>query len=269
MGTAPAICAENIEGYADYNIDPEAFNPLNRKSGVSAMMRIGDEKELIVPSILSILPFCDEVIVALQDSQDGTQDALKVFDNNPKVKVYEYPFKAYPNGPGHSDCKPGSVHEQSYFYNWTLSKTNHEYACYWDGDMVALDWVGQWVGQELHNYDMVRFPGINLVMLNPAMISKTAPSTGKEQRFFRVSNETVFLTNRCCASLAYPKSYREIKFNNFGFLHFKWAKSFESATKIWPDNWRDKAHFQRIFERRHPGAEYNGPIPDVVRGILN
>lgn len=269
MGTDQKAIWENAEGLEEFNINPEAFNPLNRKPGISAMMRIGDEEEFIVSSILSILPFCNEIVVALQDSKGGTREALRVFDDNSKVKVYEYPFKAYPNGPGHDECQPGSVHEQSYFYNWTLSKTTHEYACYWDGDMVALDWVEKWLSQELHNYDMVRFPGINLVSLNPAMISKTAPSTGKEQRFFRVSKETLFFTNRCCASLSYPKSYREKRFNDFGFLHFKWAKSFESATKIWPDDWRDKPHFQKIYERRHPGKVYTGPVPDALRGILN
>jgi hypothetical protein len=52
----------NLENMREYNIRIDT----NRKKGISAMMRVGNEEEFIKASILSTIDFFDEIIVVQQ-----------------------------------------------------------------------------------------------------------------------------------------------------------------------------------------------------------
>jgi len=97
---------QNIEGYTEYNVDPQAW--VNRKPGISALLRLANEEDFIRPCIESILPIFDEIVCTLQCSTDSTEQILRSF-NDPKIKIYHYPFESIPNGPGHGEQPKSSV----------------------------------------------------------------------------------------------------------------------------------------------------------------
>ena len=125
----------NLEQIDEFYIAEDWYE--NRKRGISAMLRIKDEEEFIKPCLLSIKDFFDEVVIGLNNCSDSTPQIIKEL-HLPNVTCFEYPFKLHHNGPGHNTIPENSVHDNAYFYNWVLSKTNYSYVCKWDGDMVAL-----------------------------------------------------------------------------------------------------------------------------------
>lgn len=272
---------KNIEGYTEYNIDPGVWE--NRRPGLSAMLRLGNEQEFIKPCIESIINWFDEIVCCLQCSTDRTEDILRDFGSD-KIKIHHYPFKSLPNGPGHNRQPRGSVYERAYFYNWCLSKTSCEWISKWDGDMVAHDWLGAVIRDYIvtDQYDVICIPGTNIVY-DLKHQSKNKPATANEPRFFRVYFGVYYFTGRMCEDLHHPEFRRGagfgqnsktvdgsrcIKLNRHGYLHFKHAKSDAAASMAWPENWQNVPHFQRIYKYTEPGKPYAGEIPEPLQHLM-
>ena len=119
---------QNTERLADYDIRPDWAE--GRRPGLAACVRLKDEADWAVPSLNSIAPWCDEIVIALQGEQsDGTDVLVEDWANGrPQARVVRYPFDSLPNGPGHGDQPVGSVFERAYFYNWTLAQTRCSHA---------------------------------------------------------------------------------------------------------------------------------------------
>ena len=115
---------KNREGVEKYFIKKDWLE--NRKDGISAMIRIKNEEEFILPSIQSVLGFFDEIIVTLNGSEDNTENIIRNI-NSDKIKIYQYPFKMHHNGPGHRDIPEDSIHDLAYYYNWSLSLTSSSF----------------------------------------------------------------------------------------------------------------------------------------------
>lgn len=256
---------ENIEGLTEWNI-PAGWHK-NRKPGLSAMVRVKDEAEFCIPSLNSILGWCDEIVIALQGEQtDGTDRLITDWaDGRSGVRVLFYPFDSVPNGPGHDNQKRGSVYERAYFYNWTLAQTTRTYAMKWDLDMVALPGLGDGVRRLMEEgASSVRFKGVDLVSLDPPVMS-VRPYTANEARVFRVTPDTYFSTGQLTEQFTIGHNVGP-GFDAPMFLHFKWVKKLESATKAWPRHWRDCPHFQRVYGKHGAGGRYEGPWPEALRG---
>lgn len=258
------LCDENKEGYPAFNIDPDAWK--NRKPGLSAFVRLANEEEWVGAALRSILPWCDEIVCTLQCSTDGTEKELRSIESD-KIWVYHYPFQAWPNGPGHDKQPLDSVHNNAYFYNWSMSLTHCEWVVKWDGDMVAMDWLpGAFQRLVDKGADVIRLRGTNLVS-DLAHMSKDQPFIEEgEPRFFRLVPGVYYGNGSCSEKLTFPSSWKMTTVESPSYLHFKWAK--ESRYQGWPENWEENSHFKRIAKRAELGEPYNGEVPEVLRGVM-
>jgi len=284
------LYTDNHEGYTDYNIDQTAWR--DPKPGLSAMLRLANEEEWIKPAVESIIDWHDEIICTLQCSKDNTESILRSF-NSPKIKIYHYPFKSWPNGPGHDKQIKNSVHNNAYFYNWSLSLTTRQWVSKWDGDMVAHDWLGSRIHAIINEdkYYLIYLCGINIVH-DLIHKSATQPIIAEvEPRFFLIKPTIYYTTGDASEELRYPPEMRTkaniyyVTGNNTqklhrnpkgrsqwieepSYLHFKWAKNYASAHMAWPENWEQMPRFVKLNERANPGEKYNGPIPKPLKGIM-
>jgi hypothetical protein len=253
----------NKEGFANYNLPDSLWE--GRQSGLSAFVRLADEEEWVRPSIESILPWCDEIVCTLQCSTDQTEQILRSFDSE-KISIYHYPFKSWPNGPGHDKQPEDSLYNNAYFYNWSLGLTTRKWVMKWDGDMVAHDWLGPTAWRAMESYDVIFFSGTNLVHgLKHKSAMQPIIKEG-EPRIFRMSSEVHYCNGPFSQKLKYSPKRKTCQLPGESYLHFKWAK--ESCYQGWPEDWEKWPHFQRIAERVKPGEKYNGPIPRALKGIL-
>lgn len=267
----PRICFENRERSEKYYIPREFYK--GRKPGLSAMIRLKNEEEWIRLCLLSIKDWFDEIIVTLQNSTDRTEEIIREM-NLPHLKTYHYPFDSFPNGPGHDAYPLDSVHTRAYYYNWSLAKTTRQWVCKWDGDMVALDWLGERIRELMKSCDIIRIHGVDIVGEGLRHVGDNS-LTGSEPRFFRVYRNTFYYSGERSEVFSNPRRrypgvrIKYLALEKSAFLHFKWAKSFESAIKAWPKNWRETLHFQGLVALKGtPKKTYDGEYPSVVREIL-
>lgn len=251
----------NIEGFTEYDIPTDWH--ANREPGLSAMIRLKDEIEWIRPCLDSIVGWFDEIVICLQNCTDGTDEVVReyaaAYDH---IAVYDYPFDSHPNGPGHDAHPVDSVYDRAYFYNWSLAKTTRTHVAKWDGDMVAMDRLGDTVRELISRFDIVRCFGVDICGAELQMSQHQ--HTANEPRFFRVTPDTYYRQGPYC------EVFTGHHFNGYNiawptYLHFKWAKDIESASKAWPDNWRDIEHFQRIYANKAKPLElYTGEMPSCL-----
>jgi len=254
----------NIENESEYNIHIDT----NRKKGISAMMRVGNEEEFIEASILSTIDFFDEIVIVLNNSTDNTENIVSNI-NSEKIKIHYYPFRLRPNGPGHGQNNPeDSVYSISYYYNWCMSKTSFSHICKWDGDNVALSKFSQLKNIVLSN-NIVWFKGINIVGKELDMVSRSAPHTGMHPSFHIINNNTQYKTGDLCEVLNYCEiGGPQHKIEEPIFLHYKACKSKSMQTRMWPENWESITHFRSIYNRSESGLPYKGEQPKEIKKIL-
>jgi hypothetical protein len=188
------VMLENREGHKEFNVHPDWYK--NRKPGISAMIRCGNEEKWIVPCLESIMPFFDEVIVTVGPvgtSRDGTLNVLAEYQQGLPEGSYFYHYKdrrkllvlEYPFSLREKDPPPDSVNDKSYYYNWTLSKTTHQIVAKWDVDMQMIDVPRLYAAVIRKN--IVRLRGYNIVETDPYYLSKTNPMEHYEPRFMRIN----------------------------------------------------------------------------------
>ncbi len=122
--------------------------PKGPKKKISAFIRVLNEEKFLEASVLSIIDFVDEILLIDSNSTDKTPDIIKKLEDEypKKVVPLNYPFRACKVGREHFDLfimEPDSERLLSNFYNWCLSKCSMPYAMKWDGDMIALDGLGE------------------------------------------------------------------------------------------------------------------------------
>lgn len=262
---------ENREGHSEYAIPRDFF--CNREPGVSAFIRLKDEAEWIVPCLQSICGVFDEIIAVFQNCTDNTEALVESLDL-PNVRSFHYPFDSFPNGPGHDRYPADSIRHKAYYYNWCLAKTTRQWACKWDGDMVAMDWLGDEVRRLMPEHDIITVQGVDIVGPELRHVGRH-PLTAREPRFFRVDRDTFYQGGPLCETFSFPRrshrrvlpgsTARLVNIEAPAFLHFKWAKSLESAAKAWPENWREFPDVARhITAHAKPVSEYSGEYPKAV-----
>ena len=255
---------KNHENIQEFYIDKEWYK--NRKKGISAMIRLKDEEEFIKPCLLSIKDHFDEIIITLNNCTDRTPQIIEEL-NLSNVKVFDYPFKLHHNGPGHNEIPENSVHDNAYFYNWTLSKTNYQHVCKWDGDMVAMPCVDKKFRKIVLKNNIVVISGIDISGEELAHQSNRE-RMNSEQRYFKVSKYTIYKQGELTQYFTHDYTKKIYTMNDSTFLHFKNVKSLKSATKIWPENWREIEHFQKLNTRREKGALYEDVYPEALKEMI-
>jgi hypothetical protein len=236
---------------------------------MSAMLRVKNEQQSIAWCLQSIFSIFDEIVVALQNSTDDTERIIRDL-RMPNVRLLHYPFDSHPNGPGHDSHPADSVYSRSYFYNWTLAQTTRQWACKWDGDMVAMDDFAANLRPAVTEADVVSFHGVNLA---GARLDRYAARkfTATEPRLFRVMESTFYYPGRTCEVFTYPTAGKLFAsqprvevLENPAFVHLKWIKPENVITQAWPADWPSHRHFRDLIKRGDPGEPYHGPLPSPI-----
>ncbi len=237
---------------------------------LSALVRLRDEAEWCRLALESIIDWCDEVVIVTNRCTDETPIIVNdfVLAHPDKARVFEYPHQIWPMGPGHDKCPPGDPRASAAFYNFTAEQATGTHHLKWDGDMVAMDWLGDEIRRLLaEGHDCIKFEGTDIVgdELTHIGCHPRCPTNG----VYRATSQTRYAQGPMTQNLMGLTGIPAVEIQRPAFLHFKWArKPFASATVQWPENWEAIPHFQCIAERRHPVAPYTGEYPSSVRALL-
>lgn len=110
------------------------------KPGISGYVAVRNAVELdycVVEAVASLIPICDEVVVADGESTDATREMVASIGDS-RVRVIDYPWP-YP----HCDDK-----FLVKWLNWTRARLNYNFQITVDADEV-LDSSSYWIVQEL------------------------------------------------------------------------------------------------------------------------
>lgn len=253
----------NREGYSNFDL-PATWHA-GRRPGLSALFRVKDEETWIRQAIESVIGWCDEIVVALQPCADKTPEILRDFGD--RIKVCPYPFDSYPMGPGHDRCPADSLHATAYYYNWTLAQSACTHILKWDGDMIAMDWLGKRLrGMMAEGQNRIKLVGTDLVEgLRHVGSHPRCPTDGIVLVTPALHWKQAYKTQKMCEAL-YGQEEIPTKVED-AFVHLKWAKPIASAIKQWPKDWQKIPHFQSIYSRRLPVAIYRGEYPAALRNV--
>lgn len=252
----------NREGLAEWAI-PEGHLD-RRKVGLSAIVRLQDEETWIAACLTSILPWFDEIVCVIQPCADATEQVIRTFDD-PRIVTAAYPFDSHPIGPGHDACPADSVHAGAYCLNWALAKTTRTHVCAWDGDIVAMDWLGARVrGMIAAGVGRIAFHGHNIVSADLRYVGRTKyPADG----VYRVTSRSCYEQGPVRPQLRGVPEPRLI--TRPAFLRFRWArKPLTAATRQWPKGWEGIAHFKALLKQSEPARFYTGEYPASVRPLV-
>lgn len=129
------------------------FAVVHKKPGVSALVRLHNEKEFAYASLNSIVPYFDEIVIVFNDCTDRTPDIVAdVAAKHPRlVRAFKYvPEVVLPGNPlQHGNLSPCSSHSFVYYCNYALSKASYQMRCKWDGDQIAIPQAMERVVNEL------------------------------------------------------------------------------------------------------------------------
>lgn len=278
---------KNREELEDYNIPEDWYK--NHKKGISAMVRVRDEEQWIGPCLESILPFFDEIVVVINNSKDRSKEIVNAFKSD-KIKVYDYPFDLNYGHPNYSETPEDSLHEKSYHLNWCMSITSCTHVSRWDADMIMLPNL---YNKSFYNMilekNIVRVKGYQVVAPDFRYLSKTAPFTGYEIRFFKVNKKFYYVKGQTTHRETYlglpellnPKSWvtrsesvlqriynlitnNDIYIKEPGYIHTKFIKKHYQWRKRFPENWRKIERFRKVDRRKEKGRRVDLTPPDCV-----
>ncbi|WP_322527565.1 hypothetical protein R5R73_11430 [Salinicola sp. LHM] len=260
----------NVEEDEEYFINPDYWR--SRPEGLSAVLRVKDEDEWLELSVLSIIKWCDEVLICIQGRQaDNTEEVSRSLANQfpEKIRMLYFPYDSLPNGPGHNLQLKGSIYERAYFYNWCFSKSRYSHAMKWDGDMVAMDWLGETLREHiLSNSDtdnIVAFHGVDIVGRELSKVTEKL-RTASEPRFFKVTEETFYYSGETCERFSmHGQTYPRIE--KASFMHLKWTKDITSISTAWKKGWEneDQSFFKGFIPSRF--KSYVGEYPDSLKQL--
>lgn len=237
------------------------------KPGLSALVRLRDEEAWCGLALESIADWCDEIIIVTNACTDRTPEIVAEFAaRHPHAKVYDYPHRIWPMGPGHDAISEADNRSSAALYNFTAAQATRSHVVKWDGDMVAMDWLGDEIRRLLdEGRDRIRFEGVDIVGDDLRHIG--CHPQCRTNGVYRLAG-TRYVQGPMTQHLrGVPDA--DDAFGRPAFMHLKWSRKSEaSATAQWPSNWRDVPHFQRIAERRYPVALYEGEYPASVRALI-
>lgn len=128
---------------SDYTVDLNKIH-LNRKPGISGMMRVKNDAEFIIPSVESCIDALDELIIVYNGCTDNSPEIIhRIALKYPsKIKVYHYEptvicgsltKEEYERAKSLSE---DSVELLANYYNYALSKTTRTHVMKIDADQI-------------------------------------------------------------------------------------------------------------------------------------
>lgn len=225
---------------------------------VSAFIRLKNESQTLNASLASISGIFDDYLFAIQPSYDDTFKIVHDFAKEHNCQIIHYPLDSWPNGPGYSKQDPTHPESRTYFYNFSARLLKSEYACKWDGDMIAGENFASFIQKfKKSSKNYASFRGIECSDGKCETLNARV-YTANEVRIFPVRKKNNFYNGEYCEKhISYKgiEKYRrylsEIMVDEPLFYHFKYAKDEPSRTKAWPSDWREQPHFLELANTKN------------------
>lgn len=254
-----------LEGYKEFHL-PDNYDE-KKEPGWSAMMRLKNEEEFIVPCLLSVKDLFTEFIIILNQVTDRTRELIDLLQL-PNILIYEYPFAVVPSGPRQVDVPIHSVFSEIHHYRWSVSKVNYNFMTRWDGDHIAMSSFCE--TQKLvksDKYDVIWDTAWDLVGDKADMLGMQQ-QVAQEPRTHRLNGmiKTGFNPTKYTHGTTFITPQRMYQIKEPDFLHMKWCK--KNPYHHWVDKFGDEAkkidHYEKIADRHRAVTRYNGMYPLVL-----
>lgn len=109
--------------------------------GISGCVRVCNDGEFLYPAVVSHLPYCDEVVLAYQPSEDNTLEVCKrlAAEYPDKVRVCQYPHKVvYIDSPEWAVIPEDDPRSFVYLSNWALAQCRYSWIMKFEADVCAV-----------------------------------------------------------------------------------------------------------------------------------
>lgn len=255
--------SQNKEGKSEWNISQSAFSSKARKKGISGFARLKNSEIYLEKVIEAHLPYLDEIILVDNNSKDSTWKICQRLQNQypNKIKIFQYLPEVYKLGSEAYRCwSADSLHDMSYYYNWTLAQTSYQYAIKIDDDHLPLPEVFTQLRKEIlaGKYEKT-FLALGLYNIEKGEsgleLNLAHPLAGLYGDFgvFPVSEKTYFIRDKMCENFIHNLKRKRggiwlfhLKFRKEGFGY----RNYVGTIKSWlPDQKKEKIPLsQKLYE---------------------
>lgn len=217
-------------------------------------------------SIKSHLKWLDEVVLAVQPSDDNTIEiAARLAKTTPKIKVYKYPVVPhFIDHPDFAKDPVNSIYSFVFFSNWALSKCAYSWIAKTEGDVICLDPFEEIVKHIRKEPDVTRYYGRYILNVAGEKCDKISLQKPRNHGL----DEAVFNNNPNLYHFEHGGKWEVIeahdkKYNGFSALHMKRCK------KKYKDGFQNEEWIDFTHENvANALALYNSTI-DKYRGPDN
>lgn len=127
--------------YSEFDISVSEWRNKEKPHGISGMFRLKNEAEFMEWAIKSHMPWLDEAVLIVQESEDATVEIAYQLQNvyGEKIKIFEYPFNVTQiASKDHFDKPTNSVYHFVHLTNYGLSKCSYSHIAKIEGDVIAM-----------------------------------------------------------------------------------------------------------------------------------
>jgi len=223
----PNEILSNIEGHKDFDI-PRSWFTEKKRVGISGVARLKNSADFLEIVVERFLPYLDEIILAAEQSSDGTNEICEALAKKypEKVRYYFYPHKVnFRDYEWEAPPTTDSIHSFAYFTNWAFSKSTFKYVMRLDDDILPVPetWnaMRRYVLESQPN-EYLLYYGINVLREGDRIgVMKSLPRCGTwgDNGIYPVSEYSYF-TQLPWATEAFHLGllYRPFE---FGYIHLK------------------------------------------------
>ncbi len=193
----------SIETVSGYRFEPAQLAAGRRQPGLSAFMRVRNGEEFLERTVLSHLPFFDEIVIVFNQCTDGTEAVVaRLAARHPdRIRAYHYLDRVHP--PGHRaylDLPQDSTASMGTYSNFALTRTTRSVVAKLDDDHVCIERNFEPLVRSIRERGyrlggrMLCFSGLNLVREDGVLkVLASEPFCGTgDIGFFEVSEHTRF-----------------------------------------------------------------------------
>jgi len=231
--------------------------------GISGCFRVCNDHEFLYQAVASHLPYIDEAVIALQPSNDETEEAVALLlkDFPDKVRVYRYPVApVFITDKKWEETPENSVTSFVYLSNWALGLCKYSWIARIEADVICLSPFKKIVEAIRHEPTANRLYGrviLNVAGKDRDMISSDNPRNGGwDECVFPNKPEFQFIKKPKYEVLSHPATVETICMG-WSALHMKRCK----ADKI---GWNNETY--AVFDKKFvplvlEGFNKNNPYP--------
>jgi hypothetical protein len=153
-----------------------------RPRGISAFIIANENTRWMGPSIESIMPMCDEILIVLIEKDGKAKEIADTFTSH-KIKKIQKPVINIDN------CPKEKIMERC--KEWAVMNTKYSHICEWGNNMLMLqEYVEDHLYNKILSNDRVKFMGYNVTSGRLDKVSREKPNTELKSRAYKYASHT-------------------------------------------------------------------------------